>query len=236
MGYIEDMVADRRFGSVEDHRYLQSINKRLSNEPNNVDLLIEKGFLCVTIFEDDGEAEPALRKAIELDPNNIDALFWLASMHFYCIGDMSSAEKFLIRALKVDPNRADCRYLLASVLFSIEGFSSGCLENLEKAVRLEPNWPNIRLWFVDLLIMSFRLLKARSETLEGLRLFNEFKLPVDADRKTFYIENFVTGRAYYTKYDFNVCLKRIHRRIWYFFLSAILVVTTIFMVIWNIFS
>ena len=204
---------DPRLGTEEDYAVLKTLENRIAKNPNDLDALLKKGFLCLDVYEDPNEGLPTLEQALKLDPNNVDTLYWLAKMHYHGTGDTNSVKSIIKKALILDPNRVDCLDLLAEILSHGYG-EEGLQESLalsRKAIRLEPSWPASRMRLVSRLIKINWLDEAENLLYEGLEVFKEFKLPENASRMDEYREYMITGRDNYEKIDFYRKLEKIKK-------------------------
>ncbi|MFC1854344.1 tetratricopeptide repeat protein [Candidatus Dependentiae bacterium] len=197
-----------RFGTEKDYALLDELEKKLKENPDDVDLLIQKGVLYLDASEDDKLAFPPLDRAIHVDPNNVDALFWRAYADYVLLGDPTKERELVEKALALDPNRVDCNYML-SILFSDNNDVGKSIHYLEKALQLEPTWINVRLNLACDLLRCYKFSSARETLLDGLKIYKKFELPKAASRMEWYYEDYVTGRVHYTDWHLKDWLERV---------------------------
>lgn len=182
-----------------DVMLLRELDKQLGKNPNNVRLLLEKGFLLMEPFHDTDASLALFRRAVELEPNNVDALFWLAKSLYHDHFQEQEPRALLERALNVDPCRADVHDFLASVLNDLGVEPEVSIAHLKQAISLEPSWilPRIRLsyYFVE----SNDLSAAERMAKEVFKIFQVQKKCTPKTPIEKYYEYCITGRASCTK-------------------------------------
>ena len=205
-------IHEKQIENKKIHEYMEALDARLNKNPNDVVALIEKGFLYFKTLEEFDKGLLVLERAVKIDPKNVNAWFWLAKMYFHGFCFYRSAKMTLDKALKIDPNRVECIDLLAEVLSSESKRDFKKFIKLSrKAIQLEPTWPALRMRLVSSFIKNYQFEEAEKLTCEGIKVFQEFKLPKNASRMDVYRESTITGRTYYTKDDFYMVLENIKR-------------------------
>jgi cytochrome c-type biogenesis protein CcmH/NrfG len=133
--------------SAEEIALFEQCEKRLEKNPNDVDALIQVGFLCMDPFYDPDRSLSSLQQACTLDPMNMQAHFWLAKTlyHVHCL--YKETKMALDKALQIDPNNAECCDLLASILCGLKEDPNNSIALLQRAIENQPGWllPRIRL-------------------------------------------------------------------------------------------
>lgn len=184
-------------GHVEksDIEQLNMINKKLDQNPSDVRLLLEKGFLLMEPFHDTEASLTLFRQAVELAPNNVDALFWLAKSLYHDHFQEQEPKALLEKALSIDPRRAEVHDFLAGILSSSESNLERSIFHFKKTIEFEPTWiwPRISLGCCFLKKNEFVL--AEGELLKALDVFNKIVKPVPTSSMEKYFENCVTGRT-----------------------------------------
>ncbi|MFC1854349.1 tetratricopeptide repeat protein [Candidatus Dependentiae bacterium] len=186
---------------------LNKLEEQLKENPDDVDLLIQKGFLCLDAFEDDEMAFPPLDRAIQIDPKNVDALFWRAYADLALLGDDVKRRELLEKALSIDPDRADCNSIISTVFRDSDPHKS--IHYLEKALKQEPTWIYVRIKLVDEFLRCCDFIAVKETLLDGLKIYKKFELPKSASRMEWYYEDYVTGRVHYTDWHLKDWLERV---------------------------
>lgn len=177
---------------MDDKQFLETLLKRETAEPENIDLLIKLGRIYFVPFYEIKQALFYLDKALTLDPKNTEGRFWVAKCmyHYYC--DFARAKTVLEEALAINPILPECLSLLASVLGDLDEPIEQRIKLLNEAVRLAPDWTSPRRSLALLLIKKGQLSEAERLLLDGLELLKPQETihdPLDA-----YYESAVTGR------------------------------------------
>lgn len=195
-------ISKLQFATEKNLKCLEIIENKLKKNPDDVEALIEKAFLYITVFEDFDEAEIVLENAFNLEPNNVDVLFWFSTLHYHGTGDEASAKELLEKALLIAPEKAECHDLLSSILQYSDSQEDRekSLWHCKKAVELEPTWFIPHIKFINQLIERNEFDKARQSALDALLE----KCTIDE-----YYEYFITGRTQYSKSIFDDLLKKI---------------------------
>ena len=212
------------FGTSEDYDYLAKLDEKIKKKPNNVELLIERGFLCHDPFENSDEALKSLEFALKLDPENVRALFWTAETHLHGTGDIYEARKTLEKCLQLTQDKAEVYVSLADIVYTIEEKEVGKAINFFKtAITLQPTWLYPRIRLVDLLNTKFHFRKAKRIVNEGLQNYKEFVLPDGYSRQQEYLELYITGKTRFIKKDLEKLLQEINKKqrdFWLFILAV----------------
>ncbi|MFC1854348.1 hypothetical protein ACFLY6_00565 [Candidatus Dependentiae bacterium] len=196
MNYSEKHFGRRGRGSAKQNERMQVLEKRISDNHDDVEALLEKGFLCIGgPFMSPEEATECLGRVIELEPDNTEARFWLAKTYYHEFCDENKTRTVLEEAVKIDPFRADCHTFLASILYYEFNQKTLAENHYKKAIELEPNWPFPRISLIRYLIKERRLDEARKEIKQAMCTVNKtIKPEIKTDYDSYY-ENCVTGRA-----------------------------------------
>ncbi|MCK4499853.1 tetratricopeptide repeat protein, partial [Candidatus Babeliales bacterium] len=184
MSSFKDHKKNRKFyGTKDEVTRLEELEKKIALDPNDVESRIEKGFLCLDVFElETQEGLKTVMEALEVEPDNVDILFWGGALAYLGVGDCSTAEGLLERALKIAPDRADCLWWLADMTPSTSSNFEKIFSLYNQAVKLEPDWPIPRLRLIRMLIEAGRFDEAEEIAREGVKLFKDFELPEGASR------------------------------------------------------
>lgn len=195
-----------------DYQYLQALQVKLKQNPNDIQTLILLGFIMFEPFHNPEEAEKYLLQAIHKDPNNVDARFWLAKVYYHEFIDEKKTKQILEEALKINPNRADCLSLMASVLIGIGRKPEEYVAYLERAVEQEPDWVLTQHFLASVLLKLGRFTEAENHAKQALSLLNSRRLPKDIIGE--YYESVVTGRSEskYSKDRLESLLKEIQSK------------------------
>jgi cytochrome c-type biogenesis protein CcmH/NrfG len=155
--------------SAKEVALFEEYEKRLEKNPNDVDALIQIGFLCIEPFHDDEEfGFDCLERAVELEPANMQAQLWFARALYHTQCAYEDAKIALENALQIDPNNAECCDLLASVLQSLgedENLSKS-ITLLQRAITTQPGWPLLRFRLANHFLKRGQLDEAEKEILE----------------------------------------------------------------------
>lgn len=190
--YLASTTVDEHFEIDNMHRaYLE---KKIEENPKNIQALIQLGVLCWEPFHEQNRALEYLEKAVEYDPQNVDALFWGAKCIYHDFCAYEGAKQLLRLALTIDPKRADCLDLLATIIEDFDRNDAEALEYVKKAVELAPDWPACRAFLVSLYVKLHDIPSAERE-LEKLEELCKLPLIKPKNGVEDYYENIVTGRG-----------------------------------------
>jgi tetratricopeptide (TPR) repeat protein len=177
-----------------DIKLLNALDEKLKNDLNNVQLLIEKGFLLMEPFHNTNCSLALFQRAVELEPNNITALFWLAKSLFHDHFREEDAKKIMEHALQIDNNRAELHDFYAGILQDLVKDTEKSIVHLKKAIALEPTWLFPRIGLSYHLIDKGDLAQAEQEANEALKIFRTQKKCNPITPIEQYYEQCITGR------------------------------------------
>lgn len=203
---------DSGHATKQDFEYLSAIEERLKKNPNDVNTLIEKGFLYIEPFHWSDGALAIFRQAVALDKTNVDAYFWLAKSLYHDHFEEQEAKKFLEIALTIDPDRADCHDLLASVLNTLGEDSDKSIEHLKKVIALEPSWILPRIALSYYFLEKKNIEQAEQIAIEAKKIYENMVLPKPTTPIQEYYEECITGRTTQRKNSFTELFKKINEQ------------------------
>jgi tetratricopeptide (TPR) repeat protein len=176
-----------------DRRYRLVLENNLDKNPQDIEALIQLGFLYWDSFHEQNKAIEYLEKAIRLDPKNIDAKYWLAKCLYHDFCDYEKSKKLIIETLSINPNRADCLALISAIIEDTTENYEEAVNYLKKAIQNEPTWPHLRFFLSSLYIEQKELNLAKKELNKGVELLRlSSKDPKNAMEE--YYEVVVTGK------------------------------------------
>ncbi|MCK4499039.1 tetratricopeptide repeat protein [Candidatus Babeliales bacterium] len=196
----------------KERSYKEKLQQKLKQNPNNIKILIELGFMYMEDMDDTEKALRLLNRALILNPENVDAFFWIAMTYFhYFPNDLEKAKKLLEKALKIDNTRADCHHLIYNVINNLGENREKHTFHLKKAIEMEPTWIRPRITFVYLLISANKLKEAQIVAQETLNVFNNLKTSTQITPIKKYYEKYITGRTSSIKPKIETLFKRIKK-------------------------
>ena len=191
ISYSIERFARAGCGNREENERMLILEKRIKENPNDFEALLEKGFLCIGgPFMSPDEALECLEKAVELKPDNVEALFWLAKTYYHDFCDDDKTLELLERALKFAPDRADLHSLISGILPAKDA-----IFHLRKAISLEPTWVIPRKALSRKLLDQNLFNKAEHEAKKAYENFNKFKNQELKTSYEKYYEPCITGRS-----------------------------------------
>lgn len=192
-----------------------NIEKRLIENPNDIQALIEKGFWYFS-RENTTDAIKTFINVSNLYSNNVDALFWHAIVLFADNLNFEKAKNLLQKALVIDPNRADCHCVLADVFGELSDINKRpklylkkSIDHFKRVIELEPNWIWPRIKTSHRLIENNQIDLAELQIFEAMRTFEICTTPEISNRMEKYFESCITGRTSVKKAHFDQLLERI---------------------------
>ncbi|MFC1854909.1 tetratricopeptide repeat protein, partial [Candidatus Dependentiae bacterium] len=174
----------------QDIEFIEKIYEGLKKNPDNVELLIARGFICLEPGGPPTGSVEALERALKLEPENVDALFWLAKVMYHEFCDDMKAKKLLRKALKINPNRGDCNFFLGGLCDN----DTTAIRLVRKSIEVEPTWIYPRMRLAYLLQKQKKLDEAQEEAEKALRIFDTIKFCVYTTPIEEYVEECITGR------------------------------------------
>ncbi|MFC1854485.1 tetratricopeptide repeat protein, partial [Candidatus Dependentiae bacterium] len=175
------------------YEYMKALERKIINYPNDLNSLIELGYLYMDHFHDGKKSLDYLQRALDLDPEDSEALFWMAKTYCHEFCDDEKAKQALCEAIKIDPSRADCHDFLASFLIWDDDEKS--LYHLKKTIELEPSWIYPRTRLFGRFMGENNFSEAEKIAIETLEIFNNLKIPRPKTPREEYYEECVTGRV-----------------------------------------
>lgn len=115
------------------------LKKILDIEPENVQVLIELGWMYADDLHEPELAFSTLNKALAIEPNSVDALFWISKVHFYNDYDIEKTMKYLEKALEIFPGHPPSASLYGSVCCDAEK-PELAIKHIELAIKKESSW------------------------------------------------------------------------------------------------
>ena|SRR3990167_1028438 len=188
---IKKFTADSKL-SDKDKSKLDQINSILRDNPSNLDILAEKGFLLFQAHLD-AEAIKTFELILKLNHKYIMAYVWLAELLLFHWADAQQAEIVLNEALKIESNRSDLYYLLANV-FRVNEEEEKYKYYLKKALEYEPDWINPRICLVEILIKEKKFELANEEIQKLKKYLTNANLISPKNEMQAYYETLITGR------------------------------------------
>ena len=202
ISYSVEKFGRRGCGNRKENERMLILEKRIKEDPNDFEALLEKGFLCIGgPFMSPDEALECLEKAVELRPDNVDALFWLAKTYHHDFCDDDKTLELLERALTLAPDRADLHSLISDIFHRTS--PEKAVYHLKRAIELEPTWIFPRTILANYLLEWGYVEKAKHEVKEAYKVFKDLKKPELKNSYDEYYERCVTGRASVTQEDFD---------------------------------
>lgn len=203
---------DTGHATKQDFEYLSTIEERLKKNPNDVNALVERGFLYMEPFHWSEEALATFQQAVALDKTNVDAYFWLAKSLYHDHFEEKEAKRILEIALSIDPNRADCHDLLASVLNTLGEDSDKSIEHLKKTIALEPTWIFPRIALSYYFLEKKNIEQAEQIAIEAMKIYESMIFPKPTTPIEEYYEDCITGRTAQQKNSFTELFKKINEQ------------------------
>lgn len=176
--------------------YMTSLEKRLENNPEDIQALLHKGIMLFasTYLEHDAGLA-ILLSIIAKNPSYVDAYLWLGEFYHFVNGDYHEATKYLKIALEIDPMRADCHALLAGALQEYPDIDPREVANhYRKSFELEPTFLNPRFYLAQYFFELERFSDARHEFEEMLKYLTNREWPTNNPVEEYY-EDLITGRS-----------------------------------------
>ena len=183
-----------RADSKRDVARLRVLAERLKTNPNDVEALIEWGFLRTVDAFDINEALEAFNKALSIDKNNAEIYFWLATTYYLSFCDLDRARAALEKSIEIEPLRADCHDFLSEILNQFGKYPEQSLYHVKKAVELEPTWIYPRMRLISMFLKNGKLELAEALAQETKDVFDNMELPKPSTIMEKYYEDCVRGR------------------------------------------
>ena len=180
---------------MTDWEYMKFYEKKLKQNPNDIKVLTELGFLNMLEDGDHDKAICLLNHAFKLDQSNTEPLFWLAKTYYHCFYDEKAIKKTLKKALKINPSSAACHELLADVFNHFDENCDKSIYHLKKAVEAEPTWIAPRMRLSRYLMEDGKFDKAKAVAKKAYEIFKTLQLPALKTRMEEYYEESVRGRV-----------------------------------------
>lgn len=191
--------------------YRDFYDKRLEQNPNDVEALIERAFLSIDFVDEIDYAIGLLEHALKLEPTNVDALFWLAKIFVHCLCNREDARKTLTKALDIEYSRADCHILLAGTLKYLGDDILISIYHLKKAIELEPTWILPRTKLSRYYLQLGKVNKAEKEANLALTVFETLDFQNAQTPIQEYYEECIRGRIPKTKQKLEKLFKDIEK-------------------------
>ncbi|MFC1854908.1 tetratricopeptide repeat protein, partial [Candidatus Dependentiae bacterium] len=176
------------------YEYTKALELKLETYPNDVNALIELGYLYMDHFHDGEKSLNYLKEAIKIDPKECEIMFWMAKTYRHQICDIEKAKSTLQTAIKIDPNRADCNDYLAHILWCSGGPEKQVVYHLKKAIKAEPTWIRPKAALCNYYIKKHNFIEAQKVAKEAVEAANNIKTIRPKTPSEEYYEKYVTGR------------------------------------------
>ncbi len=179
--------------SYQDH--LEELQEKLEQEPDNVPVLLDLGFLFFNEAHIPEKALAYYHRALELDPRNTAIMHWIALVHYFERVDFDKALEVLKQALLINPNSPECLSCYAAVLSDDPSVSaSDYFHYIERAVQAAPEWPSLHLELAMAYAYLARWNDAEAEITKAYDVY-EPSLSDPKDARRSYFQRIVTGQG-----------------------------------------
>ncbi len=180
----------------EDIENLLQLDEKLKKDPNNINYLLNKGFILHDGCVDD-QAIEIFKKILKIEPKNEKAHIWLLES-MWMWGDAEKLKELSLQAIKIYPkNAVFYLYLTYALEFFCLPETDVCLNEiityLKKAIQLEPTWLSTRISLIDNLIKLKKFDEAKNEINEAFKQIQD-NFPEPKDEMQKHYEELITGR------------------------------------------
>lgn len=181
--------------NTEVKNYQNVLKRKLEENPNDVEVLIQLGVLDFEHFHESEKALDYLKKAVEIDPLHVKAKFWLARCLCYDFFEYDQANQVLYDALRLDPNNPECLILTAWIISENDGPAEQAIEFLKKALVNAPEWPMLRYHLAWLYLAIGDISAAEEEIVKAFQIptLDPARITNEVER---YYESTITGRSW----------------------------------------
>ena len=188
-------LMERTWGETEEDVFcMQFLEKALQKNPDDVEALVEQGFLYFDAFHEPEKAFDVLNRVLKIDPENLDAMFWLSEVLYHDLRKHKEAEEILEKALSIDPDHVCCNAFLARVLYQVGTDLSKPIEHLKKVVEMEPTWIGARIDLAYDLLEMKRIEEAEKMAIDTKKALEILKIPTPANRMEDFLEESISRR------------------------------------------
>ncbi len=123
-------------------RDIPFLNAILEVDPENLDALIELGWLQFDDAHDAALAISTLEGVLRVAPENARAAFWLAKVHYHFTSYLKKAREYLELALANEPGDPASASLYGAVCCELDD-PQPALAPLQAAFQREPSWVSL---------------------------------------------------------------------------------------------